>query len=178
MLKLNRLKNLFGRKNTKSKVDEKKIKEILPDEDDYNSSSGSGNSKKGKLSRKEKKKAKKAKRKARPLSLRIVIQFAKTLLIRVPLFIIVLIAAVLFFLQLYLSPAVVEGLAKGNFSKLSYGSLDLKVESFNPYRGFVIKNIVIRSGEDFGRAKLFEMEKLVLNYGLFPIFTGSIRFPE
>lgn len=178
MLKLNRLKNLFGRKNPKSKIDEKKIKEILPDEDDFESSSGTDNLKKGKLSRKEKKKAKKAKMKARPLSLRIVIQFAKTLFIRIPLFVTVLIAAVLFFLQLYLTPPVVEGLAKANFSKMSYGSLDLNVESFNPYRGFVINNIVIRSGEDFGRGKLFELEKLVLNYGFFPIFTGSIRFPE
>ncbi len=178
MLKLIRLKKLFGRKNPKSKIDEKKIKEILPDEDDFKSSSGPENSQSVKLSRKEKKKVKKAKWKARPLSLRLVVQFAKTLFIRIPFFIVVLIAAVLFFLKLYLSPPVVEGLAKANFSKMSYGSLDLNVESFNPYRGFVINNIVIRSGDDFGRGKLFEMEKLVLNYGFFPIFTGSLRFPE
>ncbi len=182
MLKLKWLKNLFGRKNSKSKIDEKKMKEVLPDDEDYKSSPGSDIGKKGNLSRKEMKKEKKreikAKKKARPLSLRILIQFAKTLFIRIPLFVIVLIAAVLFFLQLYLTPPVVEGLAKGNFAKLSYGTLDLKVESFNPYKGFVIHDIEIRSGEDFGRAKLFEMKKLVLNYGLFPIFTGSIRFPE
>jgi len=180
MLKLNRLKNLFGR-NSKSKIKEK-LKEVLPDEADEKSAKGSSAQDKKKNSlkekKREKKREKKARKKARPLSLRIFIQFAKTLLIRIPLFVIVLIAAVLFFLQLYLKAPVVEGLAKGSFSKISYGSLDLKVERFNIYRGFVINDIVIRSGEDFGHAKLFEMEKLVFDYGFFPIFTGSIRFPE
>ncbi len=180
MLKLNWIKNLFGTKNSKSKIKER-LKEVLPDEDDQKSLQGSSSGRKT-LSRKEKriekKREKKARKKARPLTLRIFIQFIKTLLIRIPLIIIVLIAAVLFFLQLYLKAPVVEALAKGGFSKISYGSLDLKVESFNPYRGFVINDLVIRSGDDFGRAKLFEMKKLVFSYGLFPIFTGSIRFPE
>lgn len=177
MLKLNRLKNLFGRKNSKSKIKER-LKDVLPEEDNGKSSADSSVSGKKKLSKREKKREKKARKKARPLSLRIFIQFTKTVLIRIPLFIIVLVAAVLFFLQLYLKPPVVEGIAKGTFSKISNGTLDLKVESFNPYRGFVINDIVIRSGEDFGRAKLFEMKRLVFSYGFFPIFTGSIRFPE
>ncbi len=178
---LNWIKNLFSKKNSKSKIREK-LKEVLPDDESEKNSPGSsvssGRTLTGKEKRKEKKRAKKARKKARPLTLRIFIQFTKTLLIRIPLIIIVLIAAVLFFLQLYLSPAVVEALARGSFSKISYGTLDLKVERFSPYRGFVIHDIVIRSGEDFGRAKLFEMEKLVFDYGFFPIFTGSIRFPE
>lgn len=177
MLKLNRLKNFFRRKNSKSKIKEK-LREVLPDEDDSKSSSKQPAPEKKKLSGKEKKREKKAAKKARPLTLRVLIQFAKTVLIRIPLFIIVIITAVLFFLQLYLKPPVVEGLAKGAFSKISYGTLDLKVEKFNPYRGFVINNLVIRSGEDFGRQKLFEVERLVFDYGFFPIFTGSIKFPE
>jgi len=177
MLKLNRLKNLFSRQNSRNRIREE-LKEVMPDDGDVKSTSGGSASDKKKLSRKEKKKEKKARKKARPLKLRIFIQFIKTLFIRIPLFIVVLVAAVLFFLQIYLKAPVVEALAKGNFAKMSYGTLDLKVESFNPYTGFVIKNIVIRSGEDFGKAKLFEMEKLVFSYGFFPIFTGSIRFPE
>ena len=177
MLKLNRLKNFFGRKNSRSKIKEK-LKDVLPDEEDNKSSRQSSSSEKKKLSRKERKREKKARKKARPLTLRVFIQFTKTLLVRIPLFIIVFITAVLFFLQLYLKAPVVEGLAKGTFSKISYGSLDLKVERFNPYRGFVINNLVIRSGEDFGRQKFFEVDRLVFDYGFFPIFKGSIRFPE
>ena len=177
MLKLNRLRNLFGTKSSKSKI-KKDLKEILPEETQGESLSGSEDTKKRRLTRKEKKWEKKIKKKSRPLTLRIFIQFVKTLLIRIPMVIVVLIAAILFFLQIYLSAPVVEGLAKGSFAKVSNGTLDLKVESFNPYRGFVMNNIVIKSGEDFGRAKLFEMEKLVFSYGFFPIFTGSVRFPE
>ncbi len=177
MLKLNRLKNLFGKKNSKSSIKEK-LKETLPDEEVEKPSHNTGSEGKKQLSRKEKKRAKKAERKKRPLPLRILIQTAKTVFIRIPMVLIVLIAAVLFFLQLFLTAPSVENLAKSNFNKMSYGTLDLKVESFNPYTGFVMKNIVVRSGDDFGRGKLFEMEKLVFSYGFFPIFTGSVRFPE
>ena len=176
MLKLNRLKNLFGKKS-KSSIKEK-LKEVMPDEDVQSSSQKKALPEKKKLTGKEETKEKKTAKKSRPLGVRIFIQSAKTLFVRIPLLIIVLVAAVLFFLQIYLKPQTIEALAKNGFAGASYGTLDMKVESFNPYRGFVIKNIVIRSGEDFGRAKLFEMEKLVFDYGFFRIFTGSIRFPE
>lgn len=133
---------------------------------------------KGKLTGKEKKIAAKAKRKSRPMPLRFFIQFAKTLFIRIPLALIVIIAAVLLFAKLYLTPGTVENLAKSTFSGISNGSLDLRVEEFDPYRGFVINNIVVRSGSDFKNEKLFEMDKLVFRYGFFRIFTGSVRFPE
>lgn len=178
MLKLNRLKRFFGKRISKNKMYENKFKEILPDEKDYDPSAKSVTVEKKVLSRKDKEEEKKRGKKERPLYRRVLVQFSKTLFIRIPLFVIVLVSALLFFLPMFLKPPVVESLAKNNFSKISHGTLDLKVESFSPYRGFIIKNIVIRSGDDFGREKLFEAERLVLSYGFFPMFTGSIRFPE
>lgn len=127
---------------------------------------------------KEKKAAAKAKRKARPFHIRMLIQVAKTLFIRIPLALIVIIAAILLFAKIYFTPATVENLAKKTFSGISCGSLEMKVQEFDPYRGFVINNIVVRSGADFNNEKLFEMDRLVFRYGFFRIFTGSIRFPE
>ncbi len=172
MLNLKRLKDFFSKKNSKERIRER-LKETLA-EDDAGSTEKKSPPGGKKLSKKEKRELKKS----RPLPLRILKQFLKTVFIRVPLLLIVIVAAVLFFLGVYLKAPVVEKLAKSEFSKLSYGTLDMKVESFDLYRGFVIKNIVVRSGEDFGREKLFEMEKFVFSYGFFPIFTGSVRFPE
>ncbi|OQA95322.1 MAG: hypothetical protein BWY23_02465 [Spirochaetes bacterium ADurb.Bin218] len=116
--------------------------------------------------------------KQRPLYLKILIQVIKTLLVRIPLGLIILIAIVLLVAKIYLSPQRVENLSKKIFSSLSYGTLDLKVEKFSPYSGFIISDIVIKSGPDFNEEKLFEIKKLVLEYSFFKIFTGSIRFPE
>jgi len=133
--------------------------------------------KKGK-SRKEKKLEAKLKRKSRPLPLRILIQVTKTLFIRIPLTLVVIIAAALLFARIYLTPGTVENLAKSSFNGMSNGTIELNVEDFNPYSGFAINNIVVRSGADFNNEKLFEMERLVFRYGFFKIFTGSVRFPE
>jgi hypothetical protein len=133
---------------------------------------------KRKPSKNEKKLEAKLKRKSRPLPLRILIQIGKTLFIRIPLTLAVIIAAVLLFAKIYLTPGTVENLAKSSFNGMSNGTLELKVEDFNPYSGFAINNIVVRSGSDFNNEKLFEVEKIVFRYGFFKIFTGSIRFPE
>jgi hypothetical protein len=178
MIKIDWLLDFFGNNNKKDKSGRKKKKEDSVTENTDKPESGTIPEPGKKLTRKEKKKAKKARKKARPLPLRMLIQLLKTIFIRIPVLVIVLFVIVLFFLQLYLTPSVVEALVKNNFNKMSYGTLDLKVESFDIYRGFAINNIEIRSGEDFGRAKLFEMKRLAFRYGIFPIFTGSIRFPE
>ena len=127
---------------------------------------------------KDKKGTDKTEKKKRPLYLRILKQLAKTLFIRIPLILIVIIAAALLFAKIYLSPSTVENLAKESFNGMSYGTLELNVEDFSPYSGFAINNIVIKSGPDFNKQKLFEMERIVFRYGFFSIFTGSIRFPE
>ena len=175
MLNLKKLKDFFSRKKEHSITEE--LKQIMPD-DDYKSTEESGSPEKKKSSKEEIKKEKELKAKSRPLIYRVLIQFAKTLFIRIPLALVILIIVVLLFLKFYLRPSVVESLAKNNFNEMSTGSMDLKVESFDIYKGFVINGIVIRSGEDFGNAKLFEMDRLVFSYSFFKIFTGSIRFYE
>ena len=110
--------------------------------------------------------------------LNVLIQFLKTLFIRIPIAIVILIIITLLFLKVFLRPSVVEPLIKNNFNKMSTGSMDLKVESFDIYNGFVINNIIIRSGEDFDNAKLFEMDSLVFSYSFFRIFIGSVKFYE
>ncbi|MCL1864761.1 MAG: hypothetical protein FWF73_03005 [Spirochaetes bacterium] len=181
MLNLKRLKDFFTRKKKEHSITEE-LKQIMPDED-YKSSEESVSSEKDVPAEKKKsfgknKKEKKLKRKDRPLSRRILIQFAKTLFIRIPIAVVILVIVILIFLKFYLRPSVVESLIKNNFSEMSTGSIDLKVESFGIYKGFVINNILIKSGEDFGNAKLFEMERFVFSYDFFKIFTGSIKFYE
>ena len=131
-----------------------------------------------KFTRKERRHLKKEMRRMRPLWRRISRQFVKTALIRIPLFIIVCIVVTLFSLKIYLTPQTVQKIAISSFAGMSYGSLDMQVEKFNIYRGWVIKNIVVRSGPDFNNEKLFEMKKFVFDYHFFRIFTGSVRFPE
>ncbi|HOP65210.1 MAG TPA: hypothetical protein PK906_17660, partial [Spirochaetota bacterium] len=88
---------------------------------------------KRKPSKNQKKLEAKLKRKSRPLPLRILLQIAKTLFIRIPLTLVVIIAAALLFARLYLTPGTVENLAKSTFNGMSNGTLELKVEDFNPY---------------------------------------------
>ncbi len=152
-------------------------KKQTPDEIPANESQGDESIPR-KFSWREKRRLKKEMRKMRPLWKRIIIQVLKTLFIRIPLTIIAVVALALFILNFYLTPGRVQSLAISSFAGASYGSLSLEVEKFNVYHGFVINNIVVRSGEDFGNEKVFEMERLVLDYSFFPIFTGSVRFPE
>jgi len=131
-----------------------------------------------KITGKERRRLKKEMRRMKPLWRRIARQFVKTFLIRLPLLIIAVVAVTLFTLRIYLTPQTVQKLAISSFAGMSYGSLDMQVEKFNIYRGFVINNIVVRSGPDFNNEKLFEMKRCVLDYHFFRIFTGSVRFPE
>ncbi|HPS56623.1 MAG TPA: hypothetical protein PK514_00830 [Spirochaetota bacterium] len=131
-----------------------------------------------KFTRKERRHLKKEMRRMKPLWRRISWQFVRTLLIRVPLVIIAVLAVTLFTLKIYLTPVTVQKLATSVFAGMSNGSLKMDVTEFNIYRGCVIRNIVVRSGADFNNEKVFEMEKFVFRYHFFRMFTGSIRFPE
>lgn len=131
-----------------------------------------------KFTRKERRHLKKEMRRIKPLWRRVSWQFVKTFLIRVPLVIIAIIAVTLLTLKIYLTPVTVQKLATSIFADMSYGSLKLDVAGFDIYRGFDIRNIVVRSGPDFNYEKVFEMERFVFRYSFFRIFTGSIRLPE
>ncbi len=114
----------------------------------------------------------------RPLSIRILIQILKTLFLRIPILIIVLIVLTGFVLNSYLTAPMVEELAKDNFNKMSRGKLELQVNDFNLFRGFEIENILIRNGEEFNFSKFVSIEKLVLRYDFLDMLTGSVRFSE
>ena len=117
-----------------------------------------------KFTRKERRHLKKEMRRIKPLWRRVSWQFVKTFLIRVPLVIIAIIAVTLLTLKIYLTPVTVQKLATSIFADMSYGSLKLDVAGFDIYRGFDIRNIVVRSGPDFNYEKVFEMERFVFRY--------------
>ncbi|MFC1671391.1 hypothetical protein ACFL20_13440, partial [Spirochaetota bacterium] len=121
---------------------------------------------------------KQLKKKSNSLSKRISIQLAKTLFLRIPALIIILVIISLIFLKFYLTPQKVETLITTNFNEMSNGKISLKVKEFSPYSGFTMENILIKNGPEFNNSTFVEIEKLVFKYGLFPIFIGNIRFPE
>ncbi|MFW5807468.1 MAG: hypothetical protein ACOCWH_00270 [Spirochaetota bacterium] len=112
------------------------------------------------------------------IAARVSIIAAKILFLWVPLTLISLVFAALIVLKAYLSPSRVQTLAMENFNRMSNASLSLDVRSFNPYTGFVIENIVITQPEGFGDENLVSIQKLVLDYGFFSIFTGDVSFRE
>ena len=104
-------------------------------------------------------------------------QVLRILLLWIPLGLISLIIVVLLAVNLLLTPARVERLVKENYAKSMNGSLDLKVEKFSLFSGFVIRDIVIRNPEPFS-GDFVRISKLVLDYSLPRIFTGSVHFYE
>ena len=92
---------------------------------------------------------------------------AKVLLVWVPLSVFGLVFMLMAALPLVLSPGRVESIAVSAFRAASNGELTLSVKRFNPYTGFDIHNLVIYNGEEFGRTKFVEVERLVLDYGFF-----------
>ena len=116
--------------------------------------------------------------KSRSLPARISLKILQIILLWIPAGIVSLFILVLIAFKLYLSPQRVENLIITNFNNLSCGTISLKVKDFSPYSGFEINNILIRNGEEFGKTKFVEIERLVLRYGLFSMLIGNIHFDE
>jgi len=116
--------------------------------------------------------------KKRGLPFRIGKQFLKTIFYRIPVFIVVLVLVVLLGLKIYLSPSRVQNLIISNFNNMSNGEITLNVNEFSPYGGFVMENILIRNGEEFGKTKFVEIEKLAVKYGLFSMLIGNVEIEE
>ena len=114
----------------------------------------------------------------RPLSHKIIIQTLKTVLIRIPVFIIALVIIVLITARLYLNAERTEKLAVTVFNSITTGTLSLNVREFNIFYGFKIENILIKNSKQFENSKLLEVKKLVLDYSLLKIFTGVVRIGE
>ena len=100
---------------------------------------------------------------------------AKVLLVWVPLSVFGLVFMLMAALPLVLSPGRVESIAVSAFRAASNGELTMSVKRFNPYTGFDIHNLVIYNGEEFGRTKFVEVERLVLDYGFFGMLIGNVR---
>jgi len=103
---------------------------------------------------------------------------AKIIFLWIPVALFSLVLAVLIIMKALLTPSFVEDLAKSSFNTVSSGTLDLKVKNFDPYRGFVIENIAVLSGEDFNSEPVFSCEKVVLDYSFFSLFIGDVLVPE
>ncbi len=114
----------------------------------------------------------------KPLSHKIIIQTLKTVLIRIPVFIIAFVIIFLITARLYLNAERTEKLAVTVFNSITTGTLTLNVREFNILTGFKIENISIKNGKQFDYSKLVEVKKLVLDYSLLKIFTGVVRIGE
>ncbi|MCL2025201.1 MAG: AsmA family protein [Leptospirales bacterium] len=128
--------------------------------------------------RKEKKAERKAERQQKPLHKRIIKQTLKTVFIRIPLTILVLIPVVFIFLKLFLTPQRTESLIVSNFNKMSNGSIELNVREFSPYSGFIMENINIFNGSEFDGSKFVSIDRVVVQYDFFRFLTGSFRISE
>ncbi|MDA3899986.1 MAG: hypothetical protein PF637_05635 [Spirochaetes bacterium] len=109
---------------------------------------------------------------------RIALTVAKIIFFWVPAVLFSLIFVVLILAKAILSPSFVQDLAESSFKAVSFGTLQLEVKEFDPYRGFVIERILVTSGDDYDSEPVFSCEKLVLDYSFFSLFTGKVYFPE
>ena len=112
-------------------------------------------------------KGQKPSRKKRILKILIIAPFSIAAFIFV-----VLTAAVVF-----LSDKRFEHIAEKYYPDYMNGRLELDVKHFNLMSGFDIKNIVIYNPEPF-KGEMIRIDRLVLDYSLFQILTGNIRFNE
>ena len=109
---------------------------------------------------------------------RVVKILLQSLFLWVPLGLALLSGILLLVLWLYLTPSRMEHLVTSLFNERSNGSIQLDVISVNPYSGFDIKNIVIRSGPDFNNDVLARIARLRLRYDFFSLFLGDVHVHE
>ena len=126
----------------------------------------------------EEKEREKVIRRSRSIPKRIALFTAKTLFIRIPVALVIIILLVLVAVKVYLSPQRVQDLIITNFNKMSNGKISLSVKEFSPYGGFVMDDIVINNGPEFNNTVLVKMKRLAVKYGLFPMLIGNVRIPE
>ncbi|HPW51391.1 MAG TPA: hypothetical protein PKV85_03440, partial [Spirochaetota bacterium] len=112
-------------------------------------------------------KGQKPSRKKRILKILIIAPFSIAAFIFV-----VLTAAVVF-----LSDKRVERIAEKYYPEYMNGRLELDVKHFSLMSGFDIKDIVVYNPEPF-KGEMIRVDRLVLDYSLFQILTGNIRFNE
>ncbi|MBP8081796.1 MAG: hypothetical protein KAZ87_01210 [Spirochaetes bacterium] len=113
------------------------------------------------------KKGQKPSLRKRILRILIIAPFAFTALI-----FLIMTAAVIF-----ISDKRVESIAEKYYPDYMNGRLELDVRHFNLLSGFDIRDLVIYNPEPF-KGEMIRIDKLVLDYSLFQLLTGNIRFNE
>jgi hypothetical protein len=122
-------------------------------------------------------KKKKIPKKTHP-ALKISIVAAKFIFLWVPVSLITIIFIALIIIKAILSPSRVENLIQTNFNSLSNSTITLNVKEFSPYNGFVIEELKITQPESFSGENFVSIDRIVLDYGFFRMFTGNVRFSE
>lgn len=109
---------------------------------------------------------------------RILKQILKTICIRLPLAVIILVFLSLLVLKFWCSPERTEALVKDIFSSVSDGNLELKVREFSPFSGLVFEDIKIYNGPEFDSTLFASIDRLAVKYSIPEMFTGSINIYE
>lgn len=169
-----RVKDYLYNPDTKEKIEPPSEEEELKKEQASQQESSETPKKK---SKKKQTKKKQAKTKLHP-GAKIAIGAAKVAFLWVPLIIVSVVFVALIIAKAVLSPSRVEKLATENFNSLSNATLSLDVQYFSPYNGFVIENLRISQPEGFGKGNFVSIDRLVLDYGFFALFTGDVSFRE
>ncbi len=102
----------------------------------------------------------------------------RSLFLWIPLGLSLMAGLMLLAIWLYVTPSRMEHLVTSVFNDRSNGSIQLDVISVNPYSGFEVKNIVIRSGPDFNNDVLAKVDRLRLQYDFFSLFLGNVHVHE
>lgn len=76
------------------------------------------------------------------------------------------------------SPSVVEKIVRSQFSAFTNGTIDLQVKEFSLFRGFVIEDVLVRSGNDFDKKPLLSAKRLTFKYYLPGFWVGDVGVHE
>jgi len=107
-----------------------------------------------------------------------VTRLLKAVIIWVPLTLAFLVVIALLAVWLYVTPLRMEQVISTQFASRTNGTIQLHVADVNPYSGFEIHDIVIRSGPDFGEDILARIDVVRVKYDFFSLFLGDIHLHE
>ncbi len=107
-----------------------------------------------------------------------VTRLLKAVIIWIPLTLAFLVGITLFAVWLYVTPWRMEQVITTQFAARTNGTIQLHVENVNPYSGFEIHDIVIKSGPVFGEDILARIDVVRVKYDFFSLFLGDIHLHE
>ncbi len=108
----------------------------------------------------------------------IVKKSCRVLFLWIPVACLTLVFVVVLAAGIFLTPQRAERLAVSVFSTLSTGSLSLKVERFSPLSAVIIRDMVVKSGDDFDRLPLLKIKKIVFRYDFLSLLAGHLNIIE